>query len=135
MLWSPGFRCRAMDLARLLLFGALASACHAQSHGVVCRDGTGGFDAVFPTGVAVQVGAEHRDGLATRRCQGTLLWDKQKFGVAAAAAEVDVDALRIDLGLGPPRVTFHAKKVESGCCMTFEIYFLQKAPTFLRHTT
>src|SRR5260370_19007893 len=128
MLWSPGFRCRAMDLARLLLFGALASACHAQSHGVVCRDGTGGFDAVFPTGVAVQVGAEHRDGLATRRCQGTLLWDKQKFGVAAAAAEVDVDALCIDLGLGTPLVTVQAKKRGSECCMTFQVYSLQRPP-------
>jgi len=135
MLLSPGFRCRAMDLARLLLFGALASACHAQSHGVVCRDGTGGFDAVFPTGVAVQVGAEHRDGLATRKCEGTLLWDKQKLEVAATAAEVDVDALGIDLGLGTPVVTFQAKKVESECCMTLQIYSLQRPPKLLRTIT
>src|SRR5260370_1408607 len=96
---------------------------------------TGGFDAVFPSGVAAQVGAEHRDGLATRKCQGTLLWDKQKLGVAATAAEVDVDALGIDLGLGTPVVTFQAKKVESECCMTLQIYSLQRPPKLLRTIT
>src|SRR5947209_15891567 len=85
MLVPNRFRWSATDLASLALFCALASACHAQSNGVVCRDGSGSFEAAFPTGVTVQVGAERRDGLATRACGGTLLWDKQKLGVAAAA--------------------------------------------------
>src|SRR2546428_14157484 len=95
MLVPNRFRWSARDLASLALFCALASACHAQSNGVVCRDGSGSFEAAFPTGGTVQVGAERMDGLATRACGGTFLWDKQKMGVAAAAAQGDVDELGI----------------------------------------
>ena len=135
MVLSAWFRCRARDAAAVLLFCALAGACHAQGHGVVCRDGNGSFEAAFPTGVAVLVGAERRDELATRKCQATLLWDKQKLGVAATAAEVDVDAFGIDLGLGAPVVTFQAKKAEAECCMTLQIYSLQRPPKLLRTIT
>jgi hypothetical protein len=139
---SVPFRCNTRELllllrgtALLLLFCALASACRAQDHGVVCRDGTGSFEAAFPTGVAVQVGAERREGLATRKCAGTLLWATQKLEVASAAAEMDVDAFGIDLGLGVPVVTFQQKKAEAECCMTLQIFSLQRPPKLLRSIT
>ena len=121
--------------ASLLVFCALASACQAQDHGVVCRNGNGSFEAAFPAGVAVQVGAERREGLATRKCAGTLLWTTQRLEVASAAAEVDVDAFGIDLGLGAPVVTFQQKKTDAECCMTLQIYSLQSPPKLLRTIT
>ena len=135
MLVPNRFRWSGTDLASVALFCALASACHAQSNGVVCRDGSGSFEAAFPTGVTVQVGAERRDGLATRACGGMLLWDKQKLGIAAAAAQVDVDGFGIDVGLGQPVVTLQVKKTDAECCMTLHIYSLQKPPKLLRTIT
>jgi len=137
-------RCRRYKIAlrpklrgavALLLFCALASACRAQDHGVVCHNGNGGFEAAFPTGVAVRVGAERREALATRKCAGTLLWATQKLEVAGGAAEVDVDAFGIDLGLGAPVVTLQQKKADADCCMTLQIYSLQKPPKLLRTIT
>jgi len=128
--------CSARHAASLLLFCALASGVgHAQSHGFVCREGNGSFEAEFYTGVAVQVGAERKDGLATRKCEGALLWGTQKLAVASTAEEVDVDAFGIDLGLGGPVVTFQAKKPEAECCMTLQIYSLQRPPKLLRTIT
>jgi hypothetical protein len=135
MLVPARFRCSARELASLVLFCALASASHAQTGGVVCRGGSGSFEASFLTGVTIQVGAERREGLATRACEGTLLWDKQKLAVAAAAVQVDVDAFGIDVGLGPPVVTLQVKKTDAECCMTFQIYSLQKPPKLLRKIT
>jgi hypothetical protein len=113
----------------------MASACHAQTEAVVCRDGSGSFEAAFLTGVTVQVGAARREGLARRVCEGTLLWDKQKLIVATAVAQVDIDALGIDVGLGPPVVTFQVKRAEAECCMTFQVYSLHKPPKLLRTIT
>jgi hypothetical protein len=135
MLIRVRFRCGAKKLAPILLFCAVASACRAQDHGVVCHNGNGSFEAAFPTGVAVQAGAERREGLATRKCAGTLLWATQKLEVASAAAEVDVDAFGIDLGLGAPVVTLQQKKTDAECCMTLQIYSLQKPPKLLRTIT
>jgi hypothetical protein len=135
MLVPVSFGWRARELASLLLFFAMASACHAQAGAVVCQDGSGSFEAAFLTRVTVQVGAARRDGLATRVCEGTLLWDQKKLAIAPAAAQVDVDALGIDLGLGPPVVTFQVKGTDSECCMRFEIYSLQKPPKLLRTIT
>src|SRR5438309_463179 len=135
MLVPNRFRWSATDLASLALFCALSSACHAQNNAVVCRDGSGSFEAAFPTGVTVRVGAARRDGLATRACEGMLLWDKQKLGVAAAAAQVDVDGFGIDVGLGQSVVTLQVKKIDAECCMTLHIYSLQKPPKLLRTIT
>jgi hypothetical protein len=135
LLWARR-HCGARYAASLLLFCALAGGVgHAQSHGVVCREGNGNFEAESYTGVAVQVGAERRDGLATRKCEGALLWGTQKLVVASTAAQVDVDAFGIDLGLGAPVVTFQAKKPEAQCCMTLQIYSLQRPPKLLRAIT
>lgn len=119
----------------LLFFGAVASLCHAQTDSVVCRDGAGGFEVAFRTGVTVEVGAARREGLATRLCQATIGWDKRSVVVADSAAQVDVDALGIDLGMGTPVVTFQVKRADAECCRTFLIYSLQKPPKLLRTIT
>lgn len=133
--WIFALHPKLTGAVALLLFCALASACRAQDHGVVCHNGTGSFEAAFPTGVAVQAGAERREGLATRKCAATLLWATQKLEVVSAAAEVDVDAFGIDLGLGVPVVTLQQKKADAECCMTFQIYSLQRPPKLLRTIT
>jgi hypothetical protein len=119
-------------IAPLVLFWAMAGACHAQSGAVVCRDGTGNFEAGFATGVTVQAGAARREGLATRACEGMLEWDKGKLVVATAVAQVDIDAVGIDLGLGSPVVSFQVKKANADCCMTLQIYSLHRPPKLLR---
>jgi len=125
----------ARQIALALLVCAMAGACHAQSEPVVCQNGTGSFEATFPTGVGVQVGAARREGLARRECEGTLLWDRGKVVVASGVAQVDVDAFGIDLGVGPPVATFQVKKADAGCCMTLQIYSLRKPPKLLRTIT
>lgn len=119
-------------IAPLLLFCATASLCHAQTDAVVCSKGSGSFEATFHTGVKVEVGAARRDGLATRMCQAALSWDKNDLVVAPSAAEVDIDSLGIDLGLGSPVVTFQVKQNATDCCSTLLVYSLQRPPRLLR---
>jgi hypothetical protein len=128
-------RSNTMRMASFLLFLAIAGAGHAQSNAVVCRDGTGSFEATFPTGVSVQVGAARREGLARRECEGALLWDRGKLDVASGAAQVDLDAFGIDLGAGSPVAIFQAKQTNAECCMTLQIYSLRKPPKLLRTIT
>lgn len=126
-------RSGAKALTPLLLLCGIAGTCHAQTGGgVVCRDGTGNFESSFVTGVTVQVRAARKDGLATRFCEGSLLWDKGKTVVAAGIAQSDVDAFGVDLGLGTPVVAFQVKKTNTECCMTLQIYSLHKPPKLLR---
>jgi hypothetical protein len=125
----------ARQIAALLVFWAIAGACHAQSGAVVCRDGIGNFAAISPSGVSVQVGAARSEGFARRQCEGTLLWEKSKALIATGVAEMDVDAFGIELGLGSPVATFQVKKAEAECCMTLQIYSLRKPPKLLRTIT
>jgi hypothetical protein len=125
-------RWSARQLTLALLFCAIAGACHAQGEAVVCHNGTGSFEAAFPSGVSVQVGAERREGLARRECEGALLWNNSKVVVASGAAQLDVDAFGIDLGVGTPVATFQVKKTDAECCMTLQIYSLRQPPKLLR---
>jgi hypothetical protein len=122
-------------LAFLAFFCAAATLCRAQTDSVVCNRGTGSFGITFRTGVTVEVGAARRDGLATRMCQATMGWDKRSLVVTDAAAQVDVDALGIDLGLGTPVVAFQVKRADADCCRTLLVYSLQKPPKLLRTIT
>jgi hypothetical protein len=81
------------------------------------------------------VGAARKDGLATRMCQATVGWEKRSIVVTDAAAQVDVDALGIDLGVRTPVVTFQVKRADADCCRTFLVYSLQKPPKLLRTIT
>ena len=119
-------------MVSLLLFYAIAGACHAQADAVVCRAGSGSFDASFPTGVTVQVGAARSEGFAKRVCEGALLWDKGKLVVATEVAQMDLDAFGIDLGLGSPVASLQFKKADADCCMTLQIYSLRKPSKLLR---
>ena len=114
---------------------AAAGACRAQSDAVVCRDGLGNFEAAFPTGVRVQVGAARREGFARRECEAALLWDKGKVTVTAGVAQVDLDAFGIDAGLGAPVAAFQVRKANSDCCMSLQLYSLRKPPKLLRTIT
>ena len=125
------FRCGAA-LALFFLSCLMASACHAQSHDVVCHEGAGDFFAEFPTGIQVRVGAARNEELAARWCEGALSWNDQNVPVAAEAWELDLDAFGVDLGLGAPVAAFQVKKAKSDCCMEFKIYSLRQPPALLR---
>jgi hypothetical protein len=129
------FRYRALALAIVFLPSLSASICRAQNRDVVCRDGDGGFQAVSPTGVKVRVGPPVTDGLAARACEATLSWGDQKLEVVAAAAEVDIDAFGVDLGLGAPVIALQVKKSKDDCCMEYDVYSLREPPTLLRRIT
>jgi hypothetical protein len=102
---------------------------------VICRDGAGDFDAEFHTGVKVHVGAARNGELATRVCEATLSWANQKLVITAAAAQLDVDALGVDLGLAVPVVAFQVKKSTPECCMEYKIHSLRTPPVLLRTIT
>jgi len=119
-----------------LLFYTIAVPCHAQSREVLCRNGSGNFEADFHTGVKVRAGAARKaEGqLAGRVCEATLSWDKQQI-VITGKAQLDVDVFGVDLGLGGPVVAFQLKNSDNECCMAYQIYSLQKPPRLLRTIT
>jgi len=125
----------AVAVALSLLSCLTATVCHAQSHDVICRDGAGDFDTEFHTGVKVHVGAARNGELATRVCEATLTWTNQNLVIMAAAAQLDVDAFGVDLGLAVPVVAFQAKKSAPECCMVYKIYSLRTPPVLLRTIT
>lgn len=120
----------------LFLFSCLtASACHAQSRDVVCRGGVGFFEAEYPTGVKVHVGASLVGELEARVCEGALSWGDQHLAISDAAPELDIDAFGVDLGLGAPVVAAQVKKSKADCCMAYNIYALRSPPVLLRRLT
>ena len=112
-----------------------ASLCVAQNHDVLCREGSGSFQAEFHTGVTVQVMAVRAGELANRTCEATLSWDKHSLVVAARAPQIDLDTFAVDLGLGVPVATFQVKKSPNDCCMEYQVYSLEKPPRLLRTLT
>jgi hypothetical protein len=128
-------RCSAAAFVLFLFSCIAASVCHAQSHDVICRDGTGEFESEFHNGVKVHVGAARIGELATRVCEATLNGTRQNLVIADAASELDVDILGVDLGVGVPVIAFQEKKSKSDCCMVYKIYSLQDPPVLLRSIT
>lgn len=129
------FHFGASALALFLLSGITPKICHAQSHDVICVDGTGDFETEFQSGAKVHVGAARNGGLAARVCEATLSWNKQNLVVATAASQLDVDAFGVDLGVGVPVVAFQVKKSKTDCCMVYKIYSLREPPVLLRTIT
>jgi hypothetical protein len=134
----------AMDLLRVCLKSGLilfllsflaASVCHAQSRDVVCRGGVGFFEAEFPTGVRVHVGASMLGELEARVCEAALSWGDQHLAISDAAPELDIDAFGVDMGLGAPVVAAQVKKSKADCCMGYSIYSLRSPPVLLRRLT
>ncbi len=86
--------------------------------------------------MAVSVGPGRTgSGLAARVCQAELSWSDQKLVVASGAAEVDIDAFGIDLGVGAPVVALQVKQAKDDCCMKYEIYSLRQPPELIRRLT
>ena len=118
-----------------LLCCCLFPLCHAQTHSVLCTDGTGTFEAALFNKVQVRVGATRKGALAVRSCEATLSWNDQKLAVATDIPVLDLDAFGVDVGLGVPVAAFQTKKSKDDCCMTYQIYSLQKPPKLLRTLT
>lgn len=118
-----------------LLFLLAAGACHAQNRDILCRDGVGEFETEFMTGVKVHVGAGRNKELAARVCDASLSWADQSLILTAGVSELDIDALGVDLGVGVPVVALQIKKIETDCCMAYEIYSLKQPPVLLRRIT
>ena len=127
--------CEKYGLALFLLSCLTASVCHAQSRDVVCRGGVGFFEAEFPTGVKVHVGASRIGELEARVCEAALSWGDQNLVVSDAAPELDIDAFGADLGLGVPVVAVQVKKSKADCCMEYRIYSLREPPVLLHSIT
>jgi hypothetical protein len=123
---------RAAPVALLfLLYCLTAGTCHAQSRDVLCREGSGDFEAEFASGVRAHVGATRNLELAARACAATLSWSDQSMIVASDTAELDLDAFGVDLGLGAPVAAFQVKKSKADCCMEYKIYSLRMPPVLL----
>ena len=129
------FRCWAAALGLFLLSCLTASACHAQSRDVVCREGVGDFEAEFLTGVKVRVGPTRFGDLESRVCAAALSWSDQNLLITDSAFETDVDAFGVDLGVGAPVAALQLKKSKVECCMEYKIYSLRAPPVLLRTLT
>src|SRR5450631_1444324 len=96
-------------LAGLLLWPALVlPRCQAQD--ATCADGNGEYSARFGSGVTVSVGAIRKKAFAERACFAKLLWNAQEIVVTSDAAEVNIDVLGADLGVGKLVVAFQIDK-------------------------
>lgn len=125
----------AMAAALFYFLSMTSNLCRAQEHDVLCSDGQGSFEAESRTGVTIQVRATRNEGLATRTCEATLGWNKQSLVIATRASQLDVDAFDVDLGLDVPVAAFQVKKLDSQCCMEYQVYSLKRPPSLLRTIT
>jgi hypothetical protein len=123
--------CAKSGLALFFLSCVTAGVCHAQSRDVVCRGGVGFFEAEFPTGVQVHVGASRIGELESRVCEAALTWSNQKLVISDAAPELDIDVFGVDMGLGTPVAAAQVKKSKADCCMEYRIYSLRTPPVLL----
>lgn len=85
----------------------------------------------------MRVGAARKtgNGFAARSCEARLSWDKQEIVISSEDSQLDVDVFGADLGFGTPVAAFQIKKSDAECCMTYQIYSLQKPPRLLRTLT
>jgi hypothetical protein len=107
---------------------------------LVCDKGDGSFHGTLPDGapnrdIAVSVEAPKTSGFAARSCQAKLTWGKHELVVAPDAAQIDIDAMGADLGLGSLVVAFQLKPSETDPQIRYEIYSLSKPPQLLRTIT
>jgi len=99
---------------------------------VLCDQGSGSFEAQSSTGVKVSVGAQKAELLATRTCQATLSWGKQKLIIAHDISQLDLDLFGADIGAGGPVAAFGISESNAACCMTYQIYSLKEPPHLVR---
>jgi hypothetical protein len=128
----PSNRSQVSTLLFCVSLCLLSDFCSSQTPGIVCSDGIGHFEVKFTTGVTVTVGAARTGKLANRGCGAALSWEKQDLQVAENAADVDIDVLGADIGLGAPVVAFQVRKPVVNSTVEYQIYSLQKPPRLLR---
>lgn len=126
---------RALSVLLFWFFWASLSLCQTQARSVLCTGGDGILDAEFRNGIKVHVGPARNGELATRACAAKLSWEKQELVVATGASQLDVDAFGVDLGDGVPVAAFQIKKLNTDCCMEYQIYSLEKPPRLLHTIT
>jgi hypothetical protein len=126
---------RAWFWAVLLLLWAQFVSAGAQESPLVCANGEGDFSARYATGVTVTVGAAKEHGLAERSCEATLVSGQNRVVVGEGAAQVDVDVMGVNLGLGGPVVAIQFRKSELENRTTYAIYSLKKTPQLIRTLT
>ena len=115
----------------VLLIWAAWSGGWAQSRQVVCDRGNGHFEASFPTGVTVRVDAVKSGGFATRACEAVLRWGNERAVVVQTAAQVDIDVLGADLGMGVPVAGFVVRPAQDDRHAHYEIWSMERKPRHL----
>ena len=126
---------RASSVFLFWFFWAPLSICQTQPRSVLCVDGNGVLDTEFRNAIQLHVGAERKGELATRACAAKFSWEKQELAVATGASQLDVDAFGVNLGDGIPVAAFQIKKLDTDCCVDYQIYSLEKPPRLLRTIT
>jgi hypothetical protein len=121
-----------MLLALAAVVCALSTPCFAQPSDITCDRGNGSYLATFFTGVTVSVQPVKNGAFATRACEARLRWNSQELQVASGAAQVTIDLLGSDLGLGTPVVAFQVKNDERDAQSEYRIYSLKGTPALLR---
>jgi hypothetical protein len=104
----------------------------AQPRHAVCDQGFGQFESSLSTGVTVRVGAVTSGGFAARACEAVLRWGNERAVVVPKSAQVDIDALGADLGLGVPVVAFVVRPMENDWRASYEIWSIERKPRLLR---
>src|ERR1700761_5243443 len=129
---------RKDEMGSLLLWaclGALPVAALAEEHEMLCSDGFGSFTSRFVTGVTVTVEPVRKSAFASRVCTAALSWKSGELAVSPKASEINIDALGVDLGLGPQVAAFEIRNVGSDKLVQYEIYALKKPAEKLRTLT
>lgn len=121
-----------MLLARIAVICAISTPCWAQLSDITCDRGNGSYLATFSTGVTVSVQPVKNGAFATRACEARLSWNSQQLQVASGAAQVSIDLLGSDLGLGTPVVAFQVRNAERDTQSEYRIYSLKGTPALLR---
>jgi hypothetical protein len=121
-----------MLLALIPVMCAISTPCLAQLSDITCDRGNGSYLATFSTGVTVSVQPVKNGAFATRACEARLSWNSQQLQVASGAAQVSIDLLGSDLGLGTPVVAFQVRNAERDTQSEYRIYSLKGTPALLR---
>jgi hypothetical protein len=119
-------------LALLAVLCAISTRCPAQPSDITCDRGNGSYLATFFTGVTVSVQPVKNGAFATRACEARLTWNSQELQVASGAAQVTIDLLGSDLGLGTPVVAFQVRSGQRDAQSEYRIYSLKGTPALLR---
>jgi hypothetical protein len=132
---SGGIRIVCRTALLTILFCSIGVVGQTLPQKTVCDSGNGQFDAQFPTGVSIRVGAGHSGAFATRMCNAILRWNNDHLMAVANAPQVDIDVLGADLGLGVPVVAFQVRNADDDWQSTYLIYSLHKKPRLLKTIT